>query len=54
MAEEQTPLMKHAWIDDREKVIFFLDTTGTRLYVDKEAPFWTYVMGLVKEGYRIG
>ena len=45
--------LKNAWIDDRKRIISFTRMEEAEVYLAEENAFWTQILRLMREGYRM-
>ena len=45
--------MKTAWIDNRNRIIFFTVLTCGEMYREEEKRFWQQILSLMRAGYRV-
>ena len=45
--------VKNAWIDEQNRIISFTRTEEGEIYLAEENAFWTHILHLMHQGYRM-
>lgn len=51
--ERHKKALKKAWLIRETKVVSFHEVEGSDLYEAEEDEFWTHILYLINQGYRI-